>query len=78
MKDTCAYCYKHTWDDVNHYHICLLADVPGEIPLDTDPCERFRPSQRGYVGCTDPEHEHIIDYDQICGHVKDDKYTRRK
>jgi len=75
MSDICGHCEKHNWDDNNWYHICLCADVPGEIPVDMEACERFRPSKRGNYQL--PEHSFVIDMDELEGKVADDKYTRK-
>lgn len=78
MEKTCAYCNNHAWHDEKQHHICLLAGGDGGEMSLAGSCDRWKKSRRGYVGCIDPDHQHVIDYDQICGHVKDDKYTRGK
>jgi hypothetical protein len=75
MEKTCCYCDKHAWHDEKRNHICIRDSSDKDLK---ETCDLWRENRRGYVGCIDPDHEHIVDYDQICGHVKDDKYTRRK
>jgi len=75
MSKTCAYCNKHAWQDEKQNHICLRDSSDKDLQ---ETCDLWVKSRRGYVGCTNPDCQHVIDYDEITKHVKEDKYTRRK
>jgi len=78
-KETCGYCRYHVWHDEKLHHVCLLAGGEGGEMSIAGTCDKWKKSRRGYVGCINSDHKNTFaDYDVLCGHVKDDKYTRKK